>query len=381
MVRRTEVIHDRDGLKHIVCYSFVTWRPSLAVTNPGTSCAIVGGGYAGIATAIELRQLGFTGKVTLFDARPAHQKITQWHKLARGDEASKYEEPFTALARKFRFAFVQQQVDVRQLLSDPGKALGATFGSIVVAQGSHTPARPPNVITFDDLRDDESRQRELRTLKGRDIAVVGGGPTGVQFAFEFAERGNRVILYEARDRLLPSFDYSLGAIALQAASDAGIDVRCNTEFLYYENGIVTSKSGLNELTDRTDYALFVPGVRSTPSVVCDVYGRIEGLPHQNLYAAGDNSYFSGPGLNAKSAQAAVRKGQHVARTIVAALAGKAPTTYSYAELGYFVSLGPRNAVGYLLSQKTAFSGRGALFMKEAIERQYNLYLAGLPVYP
>ncbi len=353
----------------------------MAVADQSTSCAIVGGGYAGIATAIELRSLGFSGQVTLFDPRPAHQKITQWHKLARGDEAHKYEEPFTELAARFRFVFVQRQVDVRHLVSDPEKTLGARYSAIVVAQGSHTPARPPNVITFDDLRDDEKHQRELRTLRNRTIAVVGGGPTGVQFAFEFAERGNRVILYEARDRLLPSFDFSLGAITLEAAGKAGIDVRCNTEFLRYENGIVMSKSGLIELADRADYALFVPGVRSSPSVVCDVFGRIEGLPHQNLYAAGDNSYFSGRGLNAKSAQAAVRKGQHVARTIVADLAGKAPTAYSYAELGYFVSLGPRNAVGYLLSQKTAFSGRAALFMKEAIERQYNLYLAGFPVYP
>ncbi|GAB4442396.1 MAG: NADH-quinone dehydrogenase [Turneriella sp.] len=353
----------------------------MAVTDSGTSCAIIGGGYAGMATAIELRALGFAGKVTLFDPRPAHQKITQWHKLARGDDAGKYEEPFVALGRKFGFAFVQQAIDIEKLLRAPEDALSAAYSAIVVAQGSHTPARPANVVTFDDLRDKVDQQRELRTLKDRDIAVVGGGPTGVQFAFEFAERGNRVILYEARDRLLPSFDYSLGAIALEAARDARIDVRCNTEFLHYDKGIVTSKSGPIEITDKADYVLFVPGVRSTPSVVCDVYGRIEGLPHHNLYAAGDNSYFSGPGLNTKSAQAAVRKGQHVARTIIADLAGKAPTAYGYSELGYFVSLGPRNAVGYLLSQKTAFSGRAALFMKEAIERQYNLYLAGLPVYP
>lgn len=353
----------------------------MTATDPGTSCAIVGGGYAGIAAAIELRQLNFAGKVTLFDPRPAHQKITQWHKLARGDDAGKYEESFTALGRKFGFTFIQRPIEVTRLLRDPEGTLSAAYSAIVVAQGSHSPVRPPNVVTFDDLRDNLQQQRELRTLKNRDIAVIGGGPTGVQFAFEFAARNNRVILYEARDRLLPSFDYSLGAIALEAARDAGIDVRCNTEFLRYEHGIVTSKSGPNEITDRTDYALFVPGVRSTPSVVCDVYGRIEGQPHRNLYAAGDNSYFSGPGLNAKSAQAAVRKGQHVARTIIADLSGKAPTSYNYAELGYFVSLGPRNAVGYMLSQKTAFSGRGALFMKEAIERQYNLYLAGLPVYP
>lgn len=343
--------------------------------------AIIGGGYAGLAVAIELSRLGYPHSATLFDPRPAHQKITQWHKLARGAAAGRYEESFLSLADRFSFRFRQQAIDVRAVLKNPTAALGETFSAVVVAQGSCAPAMPPGVVTLDELRDSRARQDEVRRLSGKNVAVIGGGPTGVQFAFEFAAQGNRVTLHEARDRLLPSFDNSLSAVALEAAAAAGIDVRLGCEFLRYENSRVIGRQFARESESAADFVLFVPGVKSTPAVVCDQFGRIETNPHRNLYAAGDNSYFSGRGLNTKSAQAAVRKGQQVARTIVADFTGKAAEEYTYGELGYFVSLGPKNAVGYLLSQKTAFSGLGALIMKEAIEKQYNLYLAGFNVYP
>lgn len=349
--------------------------------NTNLRIAIVGGGYAGVAAAIQLHSQGYGKCVTLFDPRGAHQKITQWHKLARGETAEKYELPFATLAHRFGFTHVRRTIETTHLVHDSGRVLGGIFDAIIIAQGSHSPPAPSGVWTLDALRDDAALQTQVRTTVNKQIVIVGGGPTGVQFAFEFAARGNRVTLYEARDRLLPTFDYSLGQTAHSVAESAGIQIRLNTEITGVENGTVTSRSAAKESNQSADHVLFVPGVRSTPSFTCDVTGRIEGLAGKLLYAAGDNSYFSGPGLNTKSAQAAVRKGQQVARVLIATLTGKAAHEYAYAEIGYFVSLGPKNAVGYLFSQKTAFSGRAALFMKEATERQYNLYLAGLPVYP
>jgi NADH:ubiquinone reductase (H+-translocating) len=355
----------------------------VAVTEPNASLriAIIGGGYAGIATAIELHRLGVVNP-TLFDSRSHHQKITQWHKLARGERASKYETPFAQLSRRFGFHFQQAKISILELLQNPAGTLGAEFDAIVIAQGSAAPAHPAEVITLDALRDDKTTQQLVQSLQKKNISVIGGGPTGIQFAFEFAARGNKVELYEARDRLLPAFDNSLSETALAAAKRAGIEVRLRTEFISFSGGKIHGRSGTHDNHGGADYVLFVPGVRATPSFTCDGFGRIDSVsPKNRFYAAGDNSFFSGGGLNARSAQAAVRKGQHVARTLVADLTGLPAKEYTYSELGYFVSLGPTDAVGYLLSQKTAFHGRAALFMKEATEKQYNLYLAGLNVYP
>jgi len=343
------------------------------------SVAIVGGGYAGLATAIEIHKRNPQIAVTLFDVRAYHQKITQWHKLARGARSEKYEVAFSALAGKFGFRFCRQHVAVDALLVNPTQALGRTFDAIVVAQGSLAPSSPPGVVTLDQLRDDAAAQQRVRTITGKNISIIGAGPTGVQFAFEFAARNNAVTLYEARDRVLPTFDPALGAAATRAIDANGIRLHLTTEFISYEKKHVVAR-GTHAGESAADLVLFVPGVKATPNFACDLYGRVEGT-RSPLYAAGDNSYFGGRGLNSKSAQAAVRKGQHVARTIIADAADKSAPEYTYAELGYFVSLGPKNAVGYLFSQKTAFSGRTALLMKEMIERQYDLYLAGFNVYP
>ncbi|MBS0616818.1 MAG: FAD-dependent oxidoreductase [Spirochaetes bacterium] len=343
------------------------------------SVAIVGGGYAGIATAIELNKNNSSIAVTLFDARAYHQKLTQWHKLARGARSEKYEVAFSALAGKFGFRFCQQHVAVDALLVNPTKTLGRSFDAIVVAQGSLTPSLPSGVITLDQLRDDTAAQQQVRTITGKKISIIGAGPTGVQFAFEFAARNNEVTLYEARDRVLPTFDPALGTAAMRAIEANGIRLHLETEFVGYTKNYVVAR-GTHAGENAADLVLFVPGVRATPHFTCDLYGRVEGT-RSPLYAAGDNSYFSGRGLNSKSAQAAVRKGQQVARTIIADAVGKSAPEYTYAELGYFVSLGPKNAVGYMFSQKTAFSGRAALLMKEIVERQYDLYLAGFNVYP
>ncbi|MBL8035733.1 MAG: FAD-dependent oxidoreductase [Leptospiraceae bacterium] len=346
--------------------------------------AVIGGGYAGIAAAIELNRLGFGRQTTLFDKRLRHQKITQWHKLARGRHAEHYEVAFNHLAERFNFNFAHRGVSIDALLADSDNELAGNFDAIIIAQGSHTPANPPGVLTLDQLRDDHASQHLVMNMTGKNIAVIGGGPTGVQFAFEFAARGNEVDLYEARDRLLPTFDSALGLSAVAAAKRKNISLHLMTEFLEFAGGKIVCRNntagGGVEKRD-ADHVLFVPGVKSTPAFTCDQFGRLEYRSDRRFYAAGDNSYFSGRGLNTKSAQAAVRKGQHVARTVIADLEGKPVEEYAYPELGYFVSLGTDDAVGYLLSQKTAFSGRAALFMKEMIERQYNLYLQGFPVYP
>ncbi|MFO1472639.1 MAG: FAD-dependent oxidoreductase [Turneriella sp.] len=344
--------------------------------------AILGGGYAGLAAAIELNRLGTATTSPSSTRGCATRKSHNGINSRAGRQAHHYEVAFSHLAERFNFRFVHKAIDMKRVIADPGGTeLGGHFGAIVLAQGSHTPAKPPGVITLDQLRDDAHSQQLVHNLTNKSIAVIGGGPTGVQFAFEFAARGNSVDLYEARDRLLPTFDASLGITALKAAFAAGIRVHLLTEFLRYDNGNILCSTGGKEETRQTQHVLFVPGVKSTPSFTCDVYGRLEYQQGGKLYAVGDNSYIPGRGLNSKSAQAAVRKGQHVARTVVADLTGQAAKEYTYPELGYFVSLGPKNAVGYLLSQKTAFSGPVALFMKEAIEKQYNLYLEGLPVYP
>lgn len=318
--------------------------------------------------------------MVLFDPRLRHQKITHWHKLARGEPASRFEVPFVELAGRFAFEFVQKQIDISAIAHDPASLAGGPWDAIVLAHGAVAPPCPPGAVSLDVLRNDAGQQRRIGQLKNSQVAVIGGGPTGVQFAFELQSRGNQVAIFEARDRLLPLFDLSLGQMATQAAQEIGINVFTQTTFATCQDGHVVARNGSREFVYKADYVLFVPGVRAVPEFSCDLYGRMPPRGGVRLYAAGDNSHFSGPGLNSKSAQAAVRKGMHVARVLAADLLQKPAPEYRYQALGYFISLGAKNAVGYLFSEKASFCGRAAALLKEAVEQQYDLFLQGLPVF-
>ena len=82
----------------------------------------------------------------------------------------------------------------------------------------------------------------------------------------------------------------------------------------------------------------------TPAGCLDDGGVVEA----NALAAGDCARYAARGLDAMTAQAAVRKGKHVAANISRIERGRAPIAYGYQELGYVVSLGRFDSVGWLL---------------------------------
>ena len=66
----------------------------------------------------------------------------------------------------------------------------------------------------------------LEELPAR-LAVVGGGPTGVELAQAFARLGSQVTIVEIDKRLLPGFDDEAGALVAAALERDGVSVRTN----------------------------------------------------------------------------------------------------------------------------------------------------------
>jgi NADH dehydrogenase len=82
-----------------------------------------------------------------------------------------------------------------------------------------------------------------------------------------------------------------------------------------------------------------------------------------------------------TAQAAVRKGMLSARNILrhsGALRLLEP--YLHRDLGYVVSLGPMDAIGWLALEGNVVGGMPAMVIKELVEAQYDLLLTGLDTY-
>lgn len=81
-----------------------------------------------------------------------------------------------------------------------------------------------------------------------------------------------------------------------------------------------------------------------------------------------------------TAQTAVRKGRLIAENILLSIRGRELARYGYQELGYFVSLGMFDGIGWIFTPMNVLSGLPAFFAKEMIETQFALLLRGWDTY-
>ncbi|MFL6114396.1 MAG: FAD-dependent oxidoreductase, partial [Catenulispora sp.] len=115
---------------------------------------------------------------------------------------------------------------------DPLSAIRtAEFDRLVLATGAD-PVIPPvrgNSVPLRTLNDARTILRELNDGVRR-IAVVGGGPLGVETACALAQRGVRVELLHRGPHIMSRWlDAESAALLADSLSGAGITVRCQTE--------------------------------------------------------------------------------------------------------------------------------------------------------
>jgi len=216
------------------------------------------------------------------------------------------------------------------------------------------------------------------------IAVVGGGPTGVELAGAFAEltrrvlrrdfrqidpRQARVILLEAAPRLLQQFSTRLSAKAAARLTDLGVEVRTNVR-------VETIGEGFLQLGDSTRIEsaniIWAAGVAANPltkklGVELDRAGRVRinpdlSLPgHPEVFAIGDLALALDqqgrpvPGVS----PAAMQMARHIARIIRNELRGAdADRTlrpaFKYWDKGIMATIGRSAAVAQI--GRVEFSG-------------------------
>lgn len=219
---------------------------------------------------------------------------------------------------------------------------------------------------------DEERGRRLT------FVVCGGGPTGVEVAAEISDlvdreiaaaepqlaRAARVILVEARDRLLTGFDDALAGYARDHFQREGIDVRLSAQVASIRRGAVCLQSG-EEI--RCGLILWAGGNAPTPLVraldadrddrdrlLVDDHLRL--LGHEEVYALGDCAAGASHPLPA-TAQAAQQQGKYLARALERQRRGKRVDPFRFHNAGMLAYIGGGQALADLPHVK--WSGRTA----------------------
>ena len=368
---------------------------------------IIGAGYAGISALVTVLRYMPQAFVTVVDPRPHHLKITHLHETFRYP-LEDFQMPFSLLENRYGCRHVcgelaWQMDTLRQWQNDKSIVVNGErlkFDYMLIASGSNPApmAKPGNVADLHDFMVTagsnlwENRlQSDNHGVENGPISIIGGGATGIQFLFEIAHFLKRrkirraLRLIHGDTRILSQFPMGFSSYAQGRMSEMDIDFHPGTRYCEQQRDQIV----LEEIETGRQYTLssafsflFV-GKARIPLIPTNAFGQIllGREPLQNIFAAGDCSSFQAFGSNTMTAQSAVRKGILAARNMLRHSGSlKLLEPYLHRDLGYVVSLGPADAVGWLASEGNVVTGMPALMIKEVVEAQYDLLLEGINSY-
>jgi len=366
---------------------------------------IVGGGYAGIAALVTLLRHMPGARITIIDPSYHHLKITHLHETFRYP-LEDFLIPFSMLENRFNCRHVRAKLNIDEhtllqwqndkfLLIDDETV---SFDYLLIASGEPTvqAAKLENTFDLQDFTTAPGSSLLDNALLGsesreRFISVVGGGATGIQFLFEIAHFLRRrkidcgLRLIHGQERVLQQFPEGFSAYTLSRMAAVDIDFHPNTRYRRQETGnVVLEKKGTEQEFKLPSVMSFLfPGKKVEVLLFANAFGQVmlRRKPLPNLFTAGDCSVYDFYGSNTMTAQSAVRKGMLAARNIIrhSGLLGLLEP-YLHRDLGYVVSLGPTDAVGWLALEGNVVGGMPAMLIKEAVEAQYDLLLTGTDTY-
>lgn len=221
------------------------------------------------------------------------------------------------------------------------------------------------VIKALELAEKSSDSKEKE--KYLSFVIIGGGPTGVELAGSIAEiaketmirdyknfrpEDTKVILIEAMDRVLNSFDRKLSDYAKQTLEKMGVEVKLNTKVIdISEDGVSTDDKFIPAKT-----VIWAAGNQASPLLKTlgselDKIGRviveedcsIPGNPE--IFVIGDAAHFEEnskilPGV----AQVAIQQGKYVAELVINEIPKKNRKPFRYKDKGTMATIGKAKAV-------------------------------------
>lgn len=270
-------------------------------------------------------------------------------KTATGSSGAVYPFDFLLLAAGARTSFFGNDLWEQHCLSLKSLADAQNIRRTVLSN-----------LELAERTDDPARREFLMT-----VAIVGGGPTGVELAGAFADlvhrslKSNfrridtaklRIVLIEGSEHVLEAFDPEQSLYARQRLENLGVEVRNHTRVTDVREGLLEFKDGTHL---EAAAIIWAAGVAASPltgflGLPTDRGGRVTpeadltlpGFPE--IFVAGDLVRMSDrdgqpvPGV----APAAVQMGRHVARSIKS---GKLEA-FDYFDKGIMAIIGKNCAV-------------------------------------
>jgi NADH dehydrogenase len=344
---------------------------------------ILGAGFGGLTAA---RALSKHAQVTLIDRHNFQTFLPLLYQVSTaGLAADHVAYPIRGALRKTNVQFrmgtpKNLNASENELILDDGEVV--KYDHLVIAMGSTTAdfgitGVKENALGMKTvgealtIRSEVMRSYEEMCIQGSkdelDIAIVGGGPTGVEMAGAFAElvRGPlrsdyadaagrvRVSIIEAGPRLVPSFSESLSNKTQKDLEKLGVKVLTKTSVKEVLPDSILTLDGNSIPANTTVWAAGVKGVPAMDLLHLpitrgriDVSSTLQVTGYENVWAIGDIA--GAVGANGVPlpmvAPVAMQQGRFLAKQIQALNLGKALENFKYKDKGSMATIGRHKAI-------------------------------------
>jgi NADH dehydrogenase len=368
---------------------------------------VLGAGYAGMLAAIRLAGKSRRADVTLIGESDFFVERVRLHQYAANQQVPKRRIANTL--RGTRVSFLRGTVEGLDLENHHVRVVDAiteqtqdvAYDYLMYAAGSLTSLdgvdgvrehayslKPFGARSVDDLR---TLLPALNESHGR-LVVVGGGPTGVEAAAEFAESyPDLQVTLTTRGEVLPLFPGKPREHVVRRLARLGVDIRTRTPVTQ----IGPASLSLDGESDMPfDACLWCGGFSAPPlarkaGLMVNARGQVlvdptlRSVSHPNVFALGDAAY---PAYEAAveirmAAFTATAMGAHAADNLASLVNGKPLRPFGFAYVGLGIALGRHDAVGfntypYGSPRSPMFTGWLAVQVREFFVN----FLATLPTY-
>jgi demethylphylloquinone reductase len=368
-----------------------------------TCICILGGGFAGLYTALRLQQMSWDNhehEIILIDKSDRfvftpllYELLTQ--EMATWEVAPTFQDLFKGTNIKFRQAVVQS-IDLDQKvvhLSDSHtNDQTLAYDQLVLALGGETPligvaGVEQHGIPFRNLTDVSRLENRLRELENSDrekirVAIVGAGYSGIELACKLADRlgeRGRLRIIEKAEKILqtaPEFNREAAQKAL-SKREVWIDLETSVTEITANTISIEFKEQVDEIP--VDIVLWTVGNKVSPVVAAlnlqrNQQGQIKTLPtlqtvdRSTVYALGDLAEILDKDgkIVATTAQSAMQQADFAAWNIWAASTGRSLLPFQYTNLGEMMALGTDNAtltgLGLQLDGTAAYLARRLVYL-------------------
>lgn len=367
--------------------------------NEQTRVVIVGGGMAGIKLAQSLRHTNY--QVVLVDKNNYNQFPPLIYQVASaGLEPSNIAFPFRRLFQGWNNFFFRlgkvNSIDTKE------KAVQTSFGTLhykylVLAAGATTnffgnkdieeQAWPMKTVTeamalrnhiLENLERAETEDDPEKRQLLMNVAIVGGGPSGVEIAGALAEMKKTVVprdyhdlnkgkiniyLINSGDRLLKSMDKKSSDRAESDLRKMGVTVKLKSRVTDYHDKKIIMKDGSSLPADTV---IWVSGIRANKiegipeasighagRLLTDRYNRVKGMT--DVFAIGDQCLVEGdedyPLGHPQLAQVALQQAGNLAKNIMRLENNEPMKPFIYRNLGVMATIGRKKAVAEIGKMK------------------------------